>query len=208
MQYQRLLGEAYDCTNVQIQTIERNYDVLTDTIRYIYQQVQADQTASQDWVQTELIQVANAARDFTMDVWQEMAVHAEDVPRANHYQAVQLTRLDDALALLQSANHHCNQQQAALQSNVEDWAVRQEHTTTLLAVKQQRLAMELSAIQATLQCAPRFHQPPLALQGDAEGGPGNRPPPWHRHEDLVLQAWLTHPMLSRLSQKNQKTWSG
>jgi len=76
LQYQRLLGEAYDRSSVQIQTIDRNYDALTDAIRYLYQQAQADQSASQDWVQTELIQVANAARDFTMDAWQEMAIHA------------------------------------------------------------------------------------------------------------------------------------
>jgi len=165
LQYRRLLGEAYDRNSVQIQTIERNYDALTEAVRYLYQQAQADQSASQDWVQTELIQVANAARDFTTDVWQEMATHAEDVPRANHYQAVQLTRLDDALALLQSANHHRNQQQAAFQSNVENWAARQEHTTTQLAAEQRRLATELAATQAALQ------------QQEAEGGSGNRPPP-------------------------------
>jgi len=168
LQYQRLLGGAYDRSSAQIQTIECNYDALTDAIRYLYQQAQADQSASQDWIQTELIQVANAAHDFTTDVWQEMAIHAEDIPRANHYQAVQLTRLDDALALLQSANHHRNQQQAAFQSNVENWAARQEHTTTQLAVEQRRLATELVATQADLQRTP---------QQGAEGGSGNRPPP-------------------------------
>lgn len=128
LQYQRLLGEAYDRTDNQIQTIEHNFNALNEAMRYLYQQAQGDQTASQDWVQTELMQVANAAREFTAEVWQGMATHAEDTLRANHYQAVYITRLDDALALLQSANHHRNQQMA-FQSHVENRAVRQEQPT-------------------------------------------------------------------------------
>jgi len=194
LQYQCLLGDAYDRSSAQIQTIERNYNALTDAIRYLYQQSQADQSASQDWVQTELIQVANAARDFTTDVWQEMAIHAEDIPRANHYQAVQLTHLDDALALLQSANHHQNQQQAAFQSNVENWAVRQEHTTTQLAVGQRRLATELAATQAALQRTP---------QQGAEGGSGNRPSPG----DPLLWAQPAPLSPEGRSQETWKPWS-
>jgi len=164
LQYQCLVGEAYNRSSVQIQRIERNYDALTNAIQYLYQQAQADQSALQDWVQTELVQVANAACDFTTDVWQEMAIHAEDISRANHYQAVQLTHLDDALALLQSANHQRNQQQAAFESNVENWAARQEHTTTQLVVEQRRLATELVATQTALQRTP---------QQGAEGESGN-----------------------------------
>jgi hypothetical protein len=163
LQYQRLLGEAYDRTDNQIQTIEHNFNALTEAIRYLYQQVQGDQTASQDWVQTELMQVANAAREFTAEVWQGMATHAEDTLRANHYQAVYITRLDDTLAFLQSANHHRNQQMA-FQSHIDNWAVRQEQTTALLAAKPQRRALELGATQAT---APRT----------GASGSGNPPQP-------------------------------
>jgi hypothetical protein len=92
--------------------------------------------------------VANTAREFTAEVWQGMVTHGEDTLQANHYQAVYITRLDNALAFLQSANHHRNHQMA-FQSHIDNCAVRQEQTTALLAAEPQRLASELVATQAT-----------------------------------------------------------
>lgn len=69
-------------------------------MRYIYQQAQADGTASSERIQTELIQAANAANNFTADVWKEIMAHTADAQRVHYYQQVQITRLDDAIALL------------------------------------------------------------------------------------------------------------
>jgi hypothetical protein len=177
-QYQEALGAQFDRQHERVRAIEASYNTLCGAMRYVYQQAQADATASREWIQTELIQAANAASNFTSDVWKEITAHAADAPRANYYQQVQTTRLDDAIALLSSANIQRNQQQTAFQNDVQQGAPQQ--TAIQLATGQQRLARESSVAQAARQpdaVNPASRQsPPRALSPVAAGGSGNGPP--------------------------------
>jgi len=87
-----------------IQCIEQTYSQLVGTLEYVYERVKANVRASSIWMQTELMQVANAAQRFTNNVWaailqrdQEQA--NEDVNRDTH-----ILRVKDAIQFLQVAS--------------------------------------------------------------------------------------------------------
>jgi hypothetical protein len=96
----QICGGQFIRSDRQIRTIERNYEVLFEAMRYIYQQAQTDATASHDWMQTELMATANASQDFTLEVWEAIIAHSEEPSQQTMYQAMRATRINDALTFL------------------------------------------------------------------------------------------------------------
>ena len=66
------------------------------------------------------------------------------------YQAIQITRINDTLLFLQTADLQRNQEQAIFYQNLSEWASCQQTTTNQLMLEQQCLQMEVNSIQAAL----------------------------------------------------------
>jgi hypothetical protein len=63
-------GQQIDRDDHRIRAIERNYQVLFEGTRYVYEVAQQGATASRDWLQTELTNAANAYQAFQQNIWQ------------------------------------------------------------------------------------------------------------------------------------------
>jgi len=63
-----MCGSVYDQSDKRIQRIEEMYTQITGAIEYVYGQAQANAWASSDWMQTELMRMANAAQKFTNNI--------------------------------------------------------------------------------------------------------------------------------------------
>jgi len=145
-----LCGRGFDRNDPRIRTIERNYETLCQGVRYIYEQAKADGTASHEWMQTELMAVANASQQFTMEVWQAILTCNKEPGQQAVYQAMQITRINDALSFLQTADLQRNQEQAIFRRNLSEWADRQQTTTNQLMLEQQRLRAVIDSTQAAI----------------------------------------------------------
>jgi len=132
-------GGEFDRTNGRIRSIERSYETLFQGLQYIYEQAKADGGASHEWMQTELMAAANASQQFTMDVWQAILTSNEESGQQAMFQAMQITRLNDALSFLQTADLQRKQEQAIFRRNLREWADRQQTTTNQLLLEQQLL---------------------------------------------------------------------
>jgi hypothetical protein len=130
-------GGEFDRNDRRIQSIERSYETLFQGLRYIYDQAKVDGGASHEWMQTELMAAANASQQFTMDVWQAILTHNEESGQQAMFQAMQITRLNDALSFLQTADLQRNQEQAIFRRNLSEWADRQQTATNQLLLEQQ-----------------------------------------------------------------------
>ena len=102
-------------------------------------------------MQTELIAAANASQQFTMDVWQAILTRNEESGQQAMFQAMQITRLNDALSFLQTADLQRNQEQAIFRRNLREWADRQQTATNQLLQEQQRLQTEVDSTQAAIR---------------------------------------------------------
>ena len=176
-----LCGRGFDRTDPRIRTIERNYETLCQGVRYIYEQAKADGTASHEWMQTELMAVANASQKFTMEVWQAILTRNEEPGQQAVYQAMQITRINDALSFLQTADLQRNQEQAIFRRNLGEWADRQQTTTNQLMLEQQRLRAVIDSTQAAIRQVTEAGQPeqrprPSYLQADPVANRRIRPP--------------------------------
>jgi len=107
----QICGGEYDRTDRRIRSIGRNYESLFQSVWYIYEQAKADIGASHEWMQTELMAAANASQQFTVEVWQAILTRNEEAGQQAMYQAMQITRINDALAFLQTADLQRNQEQ-------------------------------------------------------------------------------------------------
>jgi len=74
-----------------------------------------------------------------MDVWQAILTSNEESGQQAMFQAMQITRLNDALSFLQTADLQRNQEQAIFCRNLREWADRQQTSTNQLLLEQQRL---------------------------------------------------------------------
>ena len=146
----QICGGEYDRSDRRIRSIERNYESIFQSVRYIYEQAKADIGASHEWMQTELMAAANASQQFTVEVWQAILTRNEEAGQQAMYQAMQITRINDALAFLQTADLQRNQEQAIFRRNLSEWADRQQTATNQLMLEQQRLRTEVDSTQAAL----------------------------------------------------------
>ena len=124
--FRQICGGEFDRSDRSIRAIERNYEILFQRVRYIYEQAKAEGGASHEWMQTELMAAANASQQFTMGVWQAILTHNEETGQQAVYQATQITRINDALSFLQTADLQRNQEQAIFRRNLSEWADRQQ----------------------------------------------------------------------------------
>lgn len=146
-------GGQFDRNDRRIRAIERNYETLFESIRYIYEQAQADGRASHEWMQTELMAAANASQNFTLEVWQTIVAKSQETDQRTLYQTMQITRINDALTLLQTADLQRNQEQATFRQSLGDWAEKQQAATAQLAADQQQLRTEAETLRAEVDSA-------------------------------------------------------
>jgi len=99
-----LCGEAYDRAERRIVAIERNYQLLTQAVEYVYKTAEANTTVSHEWVQTELMRTASAAQKFTVDVWTAITARDKDQAEKEGHQVTRMTQLNDAIQFLQIAD--------------------------------------------------------------------------------------------------------
>jgi len=69
-------------------------------------------------MQTELMVVTNAAQQFTVELWQAILTCNEEAGQQAIYQAIQTTRINDALAFLQMADLQRNHEQQRLRTKI------------------------------------------------------------------------------------------
>jgi hypothetical protein len=149
--FRQICGGEFDRNERHIRSIERSYETLLQGVRYIYEQSQADREISPEWIQTELMAAANASQQFTMQVWQGILTRNEEAGQQAIYQAMQTTRINDALSFLQTADLQRNQEQAIFHRRLTEWADRQQTTTHQLILEQQRLQNEVDTAQAAIR---------------------------------------------------------
>jgi len=101
-------------------------------------------------MQTELMAAANTSQQFTVEVWQAILTRNEEAGQQAMYQAMQITRINDALAFLQTVDLQRNQEQAIFRRHLSEWANRQQTATNQLMREQQRLQTEVDSTQAAL----------------------------------------------------------
>jgi hypothetical protein len=125
----------FDGDDRRIRAIEQNYDSLFESMRYIYHQAQADQKASHEWIQTELMAAANVSQNFTLEVCQAIVTRSEETGQPRMYQAMQITRINNALTFLQTADLQRNQEQVIFRQNREELAGRQQNAMEQLVAE-------------------------------------------------------------------------
>jgi len=187
----RALGDKFDRTDLEVIKIECNYQVLCEVVPYLYAQQEANSTASHEWIQTELMRTANDSQQFTADVWRKIVEKNVVTNMADHQRGLQIARLNDVLAFIQTADGQRRQEQANFNHNVEQWAATQQATTEKLAADNVAIKANLAAIckkaedlkarkPTYLQTARRTIRPPAILDEPAVaagGSEGTGPPP-------------------------------
>jgi len=75
-------------------------------------------SVSHEWMQTELMLVANAPQQFTVEVWQVILTRNDKADQQAMYQTIQTTHINDALAFLQMADLQRNQEKTTNQGRL------------------------------------------------------------------------------------------
>jgi len=158
-----LCGNTVDRTDQRIQRIKHAYHTLAEGTRYVYDRVNTNQEIEEAWVRSELAAAANAYQTFTRNVWQSIIERTNESTERQVCQAMQLARVNDALAFLGEANTARNQYLATFQANIELWAA---HHQQKVAELQQELRQAWDDIQ---RLAVRILLPPVS--------PSPPPPP-------------------------------
>jgi len=110
-------------------------------------------------MQTELMAATNTSQQFTVEVWQAILTHNEEAGQQAMYQAMQITRINDALAFVQTVDLQRNHEQAIFRQNLSEWADRQQTATHQLMLEQQRLRTDVDSTQAALLQVAEAGQP-------------------------------------------------
>jgi len=127
-----LCGNTMDRTDGRIRRIEAAYNRLMQGAQYVYEQLDAKELISGEWVRNELMVAANAYQAFTRQVWEAIIDRTATVEVQRMHQATQITRMHDAVAFLSEANLARNTHLAEFQGNVEKWAAdHQQKVETL-----------------------------------------------------------------------------
>jgi len=161
-----ICGGKFDQNDHCIRSIERSYQTLFQGLRYIYEQAKADVRASHKWMQTELMLVANAPQQFTVEVWQVILTRNDKAGQQAMYQTIQTTRINDALAFLQMADLHRNHEKKRLRTKVDSTQAALRQVAETGQPKRRTLPSYLQA--APVAMTPRRIRPPVIPMEEAE----------------------------------------
>jgi len=125
-----------DHTDRRIRLIEAAYNRLAKGAQYVYEQMEAKEQISGDWVRNELMVSANAYQAFTRQVWEAIIEHSKRSNLHRVHEVTQVARMHDAVAFLSEANLARNIHLMEFQGNVEKWAA--DHQRKVEMLKQQR----------------------------------------------------------------------
>ena len=129
-------GNTLDNTDWHIRRIEAAYNRLAQGAQYVYEQMEAKEPISGDWVRTELMVCANAYQAFTRQVWEAIIEHSKMSDLHRVHKGTQVARMHDAVAFLSEANLARNVHLMEFQGNVEKWAA--DHQQKVETLKRQR----------------------------------------------------------------------
>jgi len=125
-------GNTMDRTDRRIRRIEAAYNRLAQGAQYVYEQLEAKELISGDWVRNELMVAANAYQAFTRQVWEAIIERTAQAEEQRMHQATQVTRMHDAVAFLSEANLARNTHLAEFQGNVEKWSANHQQKVDIL----------------------------------------------------------------------------
>jgi len=169
-----LCGDAYNRTDRRTQEIERAYQTLAESTRYVYDRVNANETIAEEWIRSELSRAANAYQSLASNIWQAILEHTDEANERQICQATQLARVNDALSFLAEANAARNQHLANFQGNVELWAA--EHQARVASLENQ-LREARAEIQRVATRIPLPATPPAPPAWRSLAGPASTSAP-------------------------------
>jgi len=129
-------GNTLDHTDQHIRQIEAAYNRLAQGAQYVYEQMEAKEQISGDWVRNKLMVSANAYQAFTRQVWEAIIEHSKMSDLHRVHETTQVARMYDAVAFLAEANLARNVHLMEFQGNVEKWAA--DHQKNVETLEQQR----------------------------------------------------------------------
>jgi len=135
-QLRDICGNTLDHTDRRIRRIEAAYIQLAQGAQYVYEQMEAKEQISGDWVRNELMVSTNAYQAFTRQVWEAIIEHSKTSDLHRVHEATQVARMHDAVAFLSEANLARNVHLMEFQGNVEKWAA--DHQQKVETLEQQR----------------------------------------------------------------------
>jgi hypothetical protein len=103
-QFYELNGNRLERHEPRTRVIEQNYDIIYQGLRYLYDQGKKNDSASREWIQTELAHIASAAQCFTQDIWKAMIPLSENAEEHQQARQLQIARNNDVIAFLHAAN--------------------------------------------------------------------------------------------------------
>jgi len=83
-------GNTLDHTDRRIRRIEAAYNRLAQGAQYVYEQMEAKEQISGDWVRNELMVSANAYQEFTRQVWEAIIEHSKTSDLHRVHEATQV----------------------------------------------------------------------------------------------------------------------
>jgi len=119
-------GNTMDRTDRRIRRIEAAYNRLSQGAQYVYEQLEAKELISGDWVRNELMVVANTYQAFTRQVWEAIIERTTTEEVQRMHQATQVARMHDAVAFLSEANLARKTHLAEFQGNVVKWVANHQ----------------------------------------------------------------------------------
>jgi len=132
-----LCSNTMDRTDRRIQRIEAAYNQLVHGAQYVYEQMEAKEQISGDWVRNELMVAANVYQALIRQVWEAIIERSKTEELQRMHKATQVARMHDAVAFLAEANLTRNAHLAEFQGNVEKWAAN--HQQKVETLEQQRM---------------------------------------------------------------------
>jgi len=129
-------GNTLYHTDRRIRRIEAAYNRLAQGAQYVYEQMEAKEQISGDWVRNELMVSANAYQAFTRQVWEAIIEHSTTSDLHRVHEATQVAQMHDAVAFLSEANLARNVHLMEFKGNVEKWAA--DHQRKVEILEQQR----------------------------------------------------------------------
>jgi len=131
-----ICGNMLDHTDRRIRQIEAAYNRLARGAQYVYEQMEAKEQISGDWVRNELMVSANAYQAFTRQVWKAIIEHSKTSDLHQVHKAIQVARMHNAVAFLSEANLARNVHLMEFQGNLEKWAA--DHQKKVETLERQR----------------------------------------------------------------------
>jgi len=131
-----ICGNTLDHTDRRVRRIEAAYNRQAQGAQYIYEQMEAKEQISGDWVRNELMVSANVYQAFTRQVWEAILKHFKTSDLHRVHEATQVARMHDVVAFLSEANLARNIHLMEFQGNVGKWTA--DHQRKVETLEQQR----------------------------------------------------------------------